>query len=236
LGASFAAYSAKLGHDCYSVLVSPMKVSTGLPYLYTISSVRTKATIPFRKKLPSVFTYTEAIARGLSAERLYTYRDQGIVEQISRGLYRWADAPEIDQNLLEVAYRIPQGTLCLTTALARHGLTDNIPARIDVAIPRGNRIPALLSPVDVRVFSKDTFELGRRELNVGEGFAVGLYSPERSLVDMIRLRHREGSDIAWEALRRWLGRKGAKPAALVEMAKALHGAERAVRNALEIVL
>jgi hypothetical protein len=60
-----------------------------------------------------------------------------------------------------------------------------------------------------------------------------LYSPERSLVDMIRLRHREGSDIAWEALRRWLGRKGAKPAALIEMAKALHGAERAVRNALE---
>jgi len=90
-------------------------------YLYTISSVPTKATIPLRKKLPSVFTYTEAIARGLSAERLYAYRDQGIVEQISRGLYRWADAPEIDQNLLEVAYRIPEGTLCLTTALARHG-------------------------------------------------------------------------------------------------------------------
>jgi predicted transcriptional regulator of viral defense system len=205
-------------------------------YLYTISSVSTKATIPFRKKLPSVFTYTEAIARGLSAERLYGYRDQGIVEQISRGLYRWADAPEIDQNLLEVAYRIPEGTLCLTTALARHGLTDNIPTRIDVAIPRGNRIPTLLSPVDVRVFSKDTFDLGRGELKVGEGFTVGLYSPERSLVDMIRLRHREGSDIAWEALRRWLGRKGAKPAALIDMAKSLHGAERAVRNALEIVL
>jgi hypothetical protein len=105
-----------------------------------------------------------------------------------------------------------------------------------VAIPRGNRIPTLLSPVDVRVFSKDTFELGRGELKVGEGFVVGLYSPERTLVDMIRLRHREGSDIAWEALRRWLARKGAKPAALIEMAKSLHGAERAVRNVLEIVL
>jgi hypothetical protein len=110
------------------------------------------------------------------------------------------------------------------------------PAGIDVPIPRGNRIPTLPSPVDVRVFSKDTFELGRGEFKVGEGFAVGLYSPERSLVDMIRLRHREGSDIAWEALRGWLGRKGAKPAALIEMAKALHGAERAVRNAPEIVL
>ena len=198
--------------------------------------MRTRAAIPFHKKLPSVFTYTEAIAHGLSAERLYAYRDEGVVEQISRGLYRWADAPEIDQNLLEIAYRIPKGTLCLTTALARHGLTDSIPTRIDVAVPRGHRIPVLQSPVDIRVFAKDTFELGRGEFKVGEGFAVGLYSPERSLVDMIRLRHREGSDIAWEALRRWLGRKGAKPAALIEMAKSLHGAERAVRNALEIVL
>ena len=198
--------------------------------------MRTRAAIPFHKKLPSVFTYTEAIAHGLSAERLYAYRDEGVVEQISRGLYRWADAPEIDQNLLEIAYRIPKGTLCLTTALARHGLTDSIPTHIDVAVPRGNRIPVLQSPVDIRVFAKDTFELGRGEFKVGEGFAVGLYSPERSLVDMIRLRHREGSDIAWEALRRWLGRKGAKPAALIEMAKSLHGAERAVRNALEIVL
>ena len=198
--------------------------------------MRAKATNLSHKIFPSVFTYTEAVARGLSAERLYAYRDQGIVEQIGRGLYRWADAPDIDQNLLEIAYRIPKGTLCLTTALARHGLTDIIPARIDVAIPRGHRIPVLQSPVDIRVFSKDTFELGRGELKVGDGFAVGLYSPERSLVDVIRLRHREGTDIAWDALRRWLRRKGAKPAALIEMSKSLHGAERAVRNALEIVL
>ena len=139
--------------------------------------MRTKAEIPLRKKLPSVFTYTEAIARGLSAERLYAYRDQGIVEQISRGLYRWADAPEIDQNLLEIAYRIPQGTLCLTTALARHGLTDNIPARIDVAIPRGNRIPVLQSPVDVRVFSKDTFELGARSSRSGRASLLACTRP-----------------------------------------------------------
>jgi predicted transcriptional regulator of viral defense system len=198
--------------------------------------VSTKSAVPFRKKLSSVFTYTEAIAHGLSAERLYAYRDQGMVEQISRGLYRWSDAPEIDQNLLEIAYRVPEGTLCLSTALARHGLTDDIPARIDIAIPRGNRIPILQSPVDVRVFARDTFKLGREDLKVEEGFTVGLYSPERSLVDVIRLRHREGSDVAWQALRRWLGRKGAKPSALIEMAKRLHGAERAVRNALEVVL
>ncbi len=204
--------------------------------MYTLSSVNTKLPAAGRKNLPAVFTYSGAIAAGLSAERLYTYRDHGLIEQIGRGLYRWADAPAIDQNLLEVSYRVPRGTLCLVTALARHGLTDRIPDRIDVAIPRGGRIPALHSPVDVHVFAKDTFALGRQEIDVGDGFATGLYSAERSLVDVIRLRHLVGPDVAWEALRRWLRRKGARPAALIEMAKSLRGAESAVRNALEIVL
>jgi hypothetical protein len=88
----------------------------------------------------------------------------------------------------------------------------------------------------VHVFAKKTFDLGREEVNITDGFAVGLYSAERSLVDVIRLRHREGADVAWEALRRWLRCRGTKLATLIEMAKRFHGAERAVRNALEVVL
>jgi predicted transcriptional regulator of viral defense system len=195
-----------------------------------------KTAIPGRQGLPSVFTYSGARAAGISAERLYAYRNQGLLEQIGRGLYRWADAPEIDQDLLEVAYRVPRGTLCLVTALARHGLTDIIPDRIDIAIPRGSRIPTLRPAIDVHVFAKKTFEMGREEVDITDGFAVGLYSAERSLVDVIRLRHREGADVAWGALRRWLRRRGAKPAMLIEMAKRFHGAERAVRSALEVVL
>lgn len=151
-------------------------------------------------------------------------------------LYRWADAPEIDQDLLEIAHRAPRGTLCLVTALARHELTDIIPPRIDIALPRGSRIPALRKTIDVHVFARETFNLGRVELAIGDKLSVGIYSPERTLVDVIRLRHREGSDVAWEALRRWISRKGSKLAALLAMAKHFHGAEKAVRRALEIVL
>jgi hypothetical protein len=62
-----------------------------------------------------------------------------------------------------------------------------------------------------------------------------VYSAERFLVDLIRLRHREGADVAWDALRRWLRRRGSKPAGLLKMAVHFHGVERAVRHALEIV-
>lgn len=191
---------------------------------------------PDRAGLPPVFSYSKARAAGLSSDRLQSYCVRGFVEQVGRGLYRWTNTPEVDLNLLEIAHRAPRGTLCLTTALARHGLIDAIPTQIDVAIPRGSRIPALRSPVQFHVFASQTFDLGREELDIGAKASVGLYTAERSLVDVIRLRHREGSDIAWEALRRWLRRRGSKPAALIKMAAQFHGAERAVRRALEVVL
>ena len=192
--------------------------------------------MPSRQGLQAVFNYSAAIAAGISAERLYSYRDRGLVEQIGRGLYRWADAPEIDRNLLEVAYRAPRGTLCLVAALARHGLSDMIPSRIDVAIPRGHRPPVLQSAIHIHIFAANTFHIGREQIPLGDGSHVGIYSAERSLIDAIRLRHREGPDVAWEALRRWLRRRGAKPGSLIAMARRFHGAESAVRHALEIVL
>lgn len=195
-----------------------------------------KPFLPDRRGLPAVFTYSAALAAGVSAERLYAYRRERLVDQIGRGLYRWASEPEIDHDLLELAYRVPQATLCLITALARHGLSDVIPRRIDVALPRGRRIPKLSAAVDFHVFAADTFGLGHESLAIGGGLTVGLYSAERSLIDVIRLRHREGAEVAWEALRRWLARKGSRPAALIALARRFHGAERAVRQALEVVL
>ena len=186
--------------------------------------------------LPPVFTYSDAIAVGLSAERLYRYRDEGLLEQLGRGLYRRTSALPADHNLLEIAHRVPGATLCLITALARHGLTDVIPDSVDIAIPRGRRIPALQSPANVHLFAKRTFDLGRRVIRAGDDLTLGLYSAERSLIDMVRLRHREGTEIAWGALRRWLRRNDARPAALLEMARCFHGAESAVHHALEVVL
>lgn len=40
-----------------------------------------------------------------AAQWLYVYRTKGLVDQTARVLYRWADPPEIDQDLLEIAHR-----------------------------------------------------------------------------------------------------------------------------------
>jgi len=66
--------------------------------------------------------------------------------------------------------------------------------------------------------------------------AKGLLGGVCARQNRCRLRHREGADVAWDALRRWLRRRCSKPAGLLKMAAHFHGAERAVRHALEIVL
>lgn len=52
--------------------------------------------------------------------------------------------------------------------LARHGLTDTIPACIDTPLPRGSRIQALRETVYVHVFDRETFDLGREEFSIDE--------------------------------------------------------------------
>ncbi|HEU5269188.1 MAG TPA: type IV toxin-antitoxin system AbiEi family antitoxin domain-containing protein [Jatrophihabitans sp.] len=187
--------------------------------------------------LPATFSYTEARASGLSDRRLYALRDAGVLEQLGRGLFRRTDAGDgADPDLLEIARRTPRATLCLTTALARHGLTDAIPARIDVALPRGHRHPRTQAPVTWHAFAPDTFDLGRDELPLTSEASIGLYSAERCIIDAFRLRHLEGPESAVEALRRWLRRSGSQPAALLALARAFPKAEPALRAALEILL
>jgi Transcriptional regulator, AbiEi antitoxin len=187
--------------------------------------------------LPATFTYAQARRRGVPDRTLYRWRDTGLIESIGRGLYRRTDVgARVDVDLLEIARRARRATLCLTTALARHGLTDEIPATIDVAVPRGDHRPTIVAPATWHVFDPPTFDLGRAEVTLDESTSIGLYGPERSIVDAIRLRHREGNELGYVALRRWLARPGSSPAELLAIGRAFPQAEKALREALEILL
>ncbi|MGD0254381.1 MAG: type IV toxin-antitoxin system AbiEi family antitoxin domain-containing protein [Acidimicrobiales bacterium] len=198
--------------------------------------MRTARPMGLRETLGDTFTYGEAKEAGVGDKRLYRLRDSGEIIALGGGVYRWADAPPTDSDLVEIAERAPLATLCLETALARHDLIDAIPTAIDIAVPRGNTRPTLRAPCRLHQFEARTFELGRDTLDVGARRPLGLYSAERSLVDVVRLRHLEGSDVAWEALRRWLGRPGRSPAQLIELARNFPRAEPALRRALEVLL
>lgn len=186
--------------------------------------------------LSAAFTYGEARRAGLSERRIRALKDRGLIEPLARGLYLRADAPAHEADLLQVAAKAPDATLCLRSALARHGLTDEIPDRVDLALPRGRRVPVSGAPVRWHLFDADTFDVGREVLQLAGGLSLGLYGPERCIVDAFRLRHLQGSELAHEALKAWLRRKGSRPASLLRTASSFPRAEPALRHALEVLL
>lgn len=183
--------------------------------------------------LPETFRYSEAMDH-VTERQLRSLIGTGTIVALARGLYRKGDWIG-DEDLIEIAAKAPRSTLCLRSALARHGLIDDIPPEIDVAIPRGSWTPETIAPVRWRHFDANTFELGRGELDIGGGRSIGLYSAERSIIDAFRMRHIDGADLAIEALKRWL-RKGGQPSELLALARSFPRAQSALRATLEILL
>ena len=186
------------------------------------------------ERLPTTFTYSYARNAGFSKRRLYQLRDEGVIEAVARGVYRLADASPADLDLIDIALRSPEATLCLISALSEHQLTDVIPAVYDLALPRGSRRPASEAQVHWHAFDPRTFALGRATKALDDTARIGLYNAERSIVDAFRLRSQVGEDVAYEALRRWL-RRGGHPAALLKVAEAFPHARGEIRHGLAVL-
>ena len=110
--------------------------------------------IRFVSRTADIMTLTPSTAdeSGLSRSGLYRATKSGTYQRIARGLYLPATATPADWDLLEAAARHAQATICLTSALAYHDLTDDIPRTLEVAIPRGSRPPTSRSSISWHLF------------------------------------------------------------------------------------
>ena len=145
---------------------------------------------------------SEAIAAGMSRYMLYSLRDKGLIEQISRGLYRLANlSPVSDPDLISVSLKYPHAVLCLLSALSLHEITTEIPREIFIAMPRASRIPMLQHPpLSVHRFSGDAYSEGI-ETRQMDDFVVKVYCVEKTLADCFKYRNKIGMDVVLEALK-----------------------------------
>ena len=162
----------------------------------------------------------EALRWGISRYQLYRLRDQGILEPLTRGIYRLAELPAVsDPDLVTVSLRFPQAVLCLISALAFHHLTTQIPHAISIAVSYHARLPKLTSPpVQAFRFSDASFTAGIEKLDI-DGVPLNVYDPEKTLADCFKFRNRLGMDVVQEALRLYKSRMQFKPDALLGYAR-----------------
>ena len=150
---------------------------------------------------------SEAIEQGISRYMLYSLRDKGIIEQISRGVYRLVELPPVSNpDLVTIGIRFPNVVICLISALAFHEITTQIPHVISMAVPRNSRPPALdYPPILVHRFAKQAYQSGIQVHQI-DGVTVKVYSPEKTLADCFKFRNKIGMDIVLEAMKLYKSR------------------------------
>ena len=163
---------------------------------------------------------SEAVRRGITRYMLYSLRDKGIIEKVSRGIYRLVDLlPISNPDLVTVSLRFPNAVICLVSALAYHDITSQVPHVVFVAVSRDSRLPVLdHPPVQTHRFSNEAYKFGIEEHSV-DGVPVKVYSPEKTLADCFKFRNKIGMDVVLEALKLYKIRKKFNSGELIRSAK-----------------
>lgn len=179
---------------------------------------------------------SKALACGLTRYTLYALRDRGVVEQITRGIYRLRELPPLgNPDLAIVSLRFPKAVVCLVSALAWHGITTQIPHVVSVAVPKDSRTPVLnYPPIKVHKFSHEAYGAGI-EVHLLDGAPVKIYNPEKTLADCFKYRNKIGMDIVIEALKLHKARNGLDLGELLKYARICR-VEKVMRPYLEVIL
>jgi predicted transcriptional regulator of viral defense system len=183
-----------------------------------------------------VFRTAEAIKAGVHPRIIYTLRDQGVLERLGRGMYRFADLPTLgNPDLATVALKVPKGVICLISALSWHEMTSEIPHEVYLALPRGAEPPRLEHPpLRIFWFQGTAFSEGVEEHAV-DGIQVRVYSPEKTLVDCFKYRNKIGMDVVLEALKLYRQRRRFEADELIRFARICR-MEKVMRPYLEATL
>ncbi|MBL7181051.1 MAG: type IV toxin-antitoxin system AbiEi family antitoxin domain-containing protein, partial [Desulfobacterales bacterium] len=163
------------------------------------------------KKHGGILRTAQALRAGIHPGTLYTMRDSGALEVVSRGVYRLANGPPLgNPDIVTVATRVPGGVICLISALAFYELTTQIPHAVHVALPRGAEEPRLdHPPIKTYRFTGEAFTEGV-EAHELDGVSVRIYSPEKTLADCFKFRNQVGLDTVMEAVRFYRERRSIK--------------------------
>ena len=160
-------------------------------------------------KTSSILRTRDLEAHGIWRANLRDYVEQGVLTRVGRGLYTLVgvEAGE-NHSLAEVGKRVPQGTVCLLSALRFHELTTQQPHETWLALDGRARSPKADS-LALRIvrFTGSALSEGREE-HVIEGVPVKIYNPAKTVADCFKFRNKIGLDVALEALREtWRARR-----------------------------
>jgi predicted transcriptional regulator of viral defense system len=156
---------------------------------------------------------------GVTSTAISRLERAGTISRLARGLYQLPDASlDVHHSLAEASKLVPKAVVCLTSALAFHGLTDKIPASVWLAIGKSSWRPIRkYPPMRFAHFSSSELKRGVERHQI-EGVSVPVFSVAKTLADMFRYRRSAGIGVAIEGLREALRQRKATAGEIARVA------------------
>lgn len=154
-----------------------------------------------------VFCASEVREAGVHPSVVNYYIKKGLIERIGRGTYKGkSNELVVDfqwEDLVLGVKSVPNGVVCLVSALALYELTEDIPRKHWIAIPHATTEPKRKG---VKFIRMRNMVLGQTEMKVGKE-KIQIFDRERTIVDAFRYLGRE---TAIKALKNGLKARGDK--------------------------
>jgi predicted transcriptional regulator of viral defense system len=133
---------------------------------------------------------------------------KGMLTKIGRGIYTLPGTEYSEHHSIAAACKkVPQGVICLISALVFHKLTTQAPFQVWMAIGEKDHKPQVdYPPIRFFRYSKEAFSKGISEKLI-DNVHVQIYNPAKTVADCFKYRNKIGKDVAIEALRDCLEQK-----------------------------
>ena len=147
-------------------------------------------------------------SKGINRRCLRDLINEGVIERIKQGLYRWKDAKfDVEEELINVSKIIPQGVICLVSALAYYELTTYTPGEYTIAVRRNYNIKLPdYPPIKLYYFSDKDYMDGVEKIDIN-GNIIKIYNIEKTIYDCLRYRNKISKDIIVESIKEYVKRR-----------------------------
>ena len=141
------------------------------------------------------------VAAGIRAVDIVNLCNSGYLARVRHGYYQMAEQSETAEEQM-LATLIPQGIVCVESALYHYGYSDFAPRKWSIAVPRTvsrAKLDVEALPLQTYYVQQDLYELGKT-IGDFQGIILPVYDRERTICDCFKYRSRLDNELFSKAL------------------------------------
>ena len=174
--------------------------------------------------------------KGINKYEVAAFCKEGVIERIRRGFYQLPHSNGTTEEQL-IREFLPQGIICVESALFHYGYSDFSPRKWSIAVPRtASRAVKSIEefPMKAYYIQKDFLTIGRSTDNFN-GVTLPIYDRERTICDCFKYRTKLDNEIFNKAVNVYAADEKKNLANLSKYAKEMKLYKR-VMNVMEVLL